>query len=55
MLSLRNESIILNDKDEDHEMQIIVTSNIKVYEYECYINKDQAIQIINHLKEQFDI
>lgn len=55
MISLRNDSIIINDRDEDHEIQIIVTSNVKVLEFECYINKDQAIEIINHLKEQFGL
>ncbi len=54
-LELRNQSIVISDKDNDHELRISIESGELLYEQEAYINKDQASEIINHLKEQFGL
>lgn len=45
MLELRNESIMFDDKDEDHEVRITVNGE------EEFINSDQAIEIIKHFQK----
>ena len=55
MLDIRNGALIMHDKDDDHEVQIVVSGNNKVYEHDIYVNRDQAIDIISHLKEQFGL
>lgn len=54
-LSLREKSIKISDKDKDHEVEILIEGEDLSYFQYAFINQGQAIELINHLKEQFGL
>jgi hypothetical protein len=45
--------IVLNEADSDNEVEVSISGAFA--DNSVWINKDQAIQIINHLKQQLDL
>lgn len=54
-LELRDNSICFLEKDLGHEVEIVVSGAAKCYQQSQFINRDQAIEVIEHLKEQFGL